>query len=111
MCPAGESVWPEAAILIRFAAPATLIAPDAGKYDVYVNGFSTPGGSTSYGISNFVVPSVDAGNATVTPDPVAVRVGIPVTLTAAWSGLDVTKRWFGVISYAGADSVTLLSVG
>jgi hypothetical protein len=89
----------------------TLLAPDAGTYDVYVNGFATPGGSTSYAISNFVVPPTDAGNATITPDPAAVTVGVPVTLTAAWSGLDATKRWLGVISYAGADSVTLLSVG
>ncbi len=47
----------------------------------------------------------------MTPASVAVTVGTPVTLTAAWSGLDPAKRWFGVISYAGADSVTLFSVG
>jgi subtilisin family serine protease len=86
----------------------TLIAPAAGTYDVYVNGFA--GGTVSYAISNFVVPSADAGNASVSPDPVSVTVGEPVTLTASWAGLDTTKRWFGVISYAGADSVTLLSV-
>jgi len=89
----------------------TLLNPAEGTYDVYVNGFATPGGSTSYAISNFVVPATDAGNATVTPASVAVTVGTPVTLTAAWSGLDPAKRWFGVISYAGADSVTLFSVG
>jgi subtilisin family serine protease len=89
----------------------TLLAPAEGTYDVYVNGFATPGGSTSYAISNFVVPDAAAGNATVTPNPVAVTVGIPVTLSANWTGLDPAKRWFGVISYAGADSVTYFSVG
>jgi Fibronectin type-III domain/Bacterial pre-peptidase C-terminal domain len=89
----------------------TLLAPETGTYDVYVNGFSTPGGSTSYGISNFVVPAADAGNASVTPNPACVTVGVPVTLTAHWSGLDPSKRWLGVISYAGADSTTLLSIG
>ena len=89
----------------------TLPDPAAGTYDVYVNGFATPGGSTSYGISNFVVADTPAGNATVAPDPVAVTVGEPVTLTASWTGLDPAKRWFGVISYAGADSVTYFSVG
>ncbi len=89
----------------------TLIAPADGTYDVYVNGFATPGGSTTYGISNFVVDAVDAGNTTVTPDPAAVTTGVPITLTATWTGLDTAKRWFGVISYAGADSVTVLSVG
>jgi subtilisin family serine protease len=88
----------------------TLSAPAAGTYDVYVNGFATPGGSTAYEISNFVVPPATVGNATVTPDPAPATVGVPVTLTASWTGLDVTKRWFGVISYAGSSSVTYFSV-
>ena len=89
----------------------TLLSPAAGTYDVYVNGFATPGGSTTYAISNFVVPSADAGNAAFTPNPAAVTGGIPLTLTASWSGLDASKRWLGVISYVGTDSTTLLSVG
>jgi subtilisin family serine protease len=89
----------------------TLFDPAAGTYDVYVNGFATPGGSTTYAISNFVVPSADAGNAAVTPNPAPVTGGVPVTLTASWSGLDASKRWLGVISYVGTDSTTLLSVG
>jgi subtilisin family serine protease len=89
----------------------TLRAPAAGTYDVYVNGFATPGGSTSYNISNFVVGSVSAGNATVAPASASVTIGTPTTLTASWTGLDPAKRWLGVINYAGTDSTTLLSVG
>jgi len=89
----------------------TLLAPEAGTYDVYLNGFTTPGGSTTYGLSNFVVPSTSAGNASVTPNPATVTTGVPVTLKASWTGLDASKRWLGVISYTGTDSVTLLSVG
>lgn len=88
----------------------TLTAPAAGTYDVYVNGFATPGGSTAYHLSNFVVPDAAAGNLTVT-DNVAVTVGVPATLTASWSGLDPAKRWFGVVSYANATDVTFVSVG
>jgi subtilisin family serine protease len=89
----------------------TMLAPEDGTYDVYVNGFATPGGSAAYGISNFVVPATDAGNAGVSPNPASVTTGEPIELTAAWTGLDATKRWLGVISYTGTDSVTLLSVG
>ena len=89
----------------------TVMSPAAGTYDVYVNGYATPGGSSAYGLANFVVGADDAGNATVTPDPASATVAVPLTLTAAWTGLDTTKRWLGVISYAGADDVTLLSVG
>jgi Fibronectin type-III domain/Subtilase family/Bacterial pre-peptidase C-terminal domain len=87
----------------------TLLAPAAGTYDVYVNGFATPGGSTTYALSNFVVPTADAGNLTVTD--VAVVTGVPATVQASWAGLDPAKRWLGVISYAGATDVTFFSVG
>jgi hypothetical protein len=89
----------------------TMDNPAEGDYDVYVNGFATPGGSTSYHLANFVVPVGPVGNATVTPDPATVTVGEPTTLTASWTGLDPAKRWFGVITYVGADAVTYFSVG
>ena len=89
----------------------TMLAPAAGTYDVYVNGWATPGGSTTYKLSNFVVGSTSAGNASVSPSPASVTGGTPTTLTASWTGLDVAKRYLGVVSYSGADDVTLLSVG
>jgi hypothetical protein len=89
----------------------TMLSPEAATYDVYVNGFTTPGGSTAYHQSNFVVGPATVGNATVTPNPAAVTSGTPTTLTANWTGLDPAKRWLGLISYVEASDVTLLSVG
>jgi hypothetical protein len=86
----------------------TVVHPEAGTYDVYVNGFA--GATLAYAISNFVVPPTSAGNASVSPDPVAVTVGVPVDLTVSWTGLDLTKRWFGAIEYAGTEDLTLVSV-
>jgi hypothetical protein len=96
----------------------TLVGPAEGTYDVYVNGFTTPGGSTSYQLANFVVGAADLPNSSVTTG-VAVTTGVPVTLTANWTGLDATKRWLGVITYAGqtangpvtSSTVTMLSIG
>jgi hypothetical protein len=91
----------------------TMLDPAEGTYDVYVNGFATPGGSTSYGLSNFVVAPGSAGNLVLTPNPVPppAALGDPATVTGTWSGLDPAKRWFGVISFAGSDVVTFFSVG
>ena len=88
-----------------------MLDPAAGTYDVYVNGFDTPGGSTAYHIANFVVDAASAGNASVTPNPASVTVGVPVTLSANWTGLDPAKRYFGVINYAGTANATYFSVG
>jgi subtilisin family serine protease len=88
----------------------SLIDPADGTYDVYVNGFATPGGSTTYGLANFVVDPASAGNANVTPEPASVTQGEETTLTAHWSGLDPAKRWFGVINYTGTPNHTFFSV-
>jgi subtilisin family serine protease len=89
----------------------TMLAPAEGTYDVFVNGFTTPGGTTSYNLANFVLPAGDAGNASISPNPVPGTVGVPTTLTFSWTGLDPAKRWFGVISFEGSDDVTFASVG
>jgi hypothetical protein len=91
----------------------TLLNPAEGTYDVFVNGFATPGGTTSYGLANFVVADADAGNLTLSPNPVPppAQLGDQSTVTATWSGLDPAKRWFGVISYDGSNTVTFFSVG
>ena len=88
----------------------TLLAPDAGTYKVYVNGFA---GNGAYEIANFVVPTTDAGNLTLSPNPVSApaELGQPSSVTATWTGLDAAKRWFGVISYSGSDVVTYFSAG
>jgi hypothetical protein len=89
----------------------TMLDPAAGTYDVYVNGFSTPGGSTTYALANFVVDAASVGNAAVDPNPASVTQGQPTTLHATWTGLDPAKRWFGVINYVGTTSFTYFSVG
>jgi hypothetical protein len=60
-----------------------------------------------------VVSSADAGNLTLSPNPVPppATLGDPATVTGTWTGLDAAKRWFGVISFAGSDTVTFFSVG
>jgi len=86
----------------------TMIDPAAGTYDVYVNGFA---GDGVYKLSNFVVSSASAGNASVAPNPAPVTQGTPAALTASWTGLDPAMRWFGVINYTTTDVFTLFSVG
>jgi hypothetical protein len=91
----------------------TLLGPAAGTYDVYVNGFTTPGGSTSYGLANFVLAPVDANNLTVSPNPVPppANLGDPSTVTASWTGLNPALRYFGAITYSGSDAITFVSIG
>lgn len=87
----------------------TLTDPEPGTYTAYVNGYDTGGGG-AYSYTQWAVPPVDAGNLTVS-DNVPATLAQPVNLTATWDGLAVTQRWLGVISYAGADETTIVTIG
>jgi len=87
----------------------TLVDPAPGTYTAYVNGYDTGGGG-NYSYTQWAVPGVDAGNPSVS-DNVPATLAVPVDLTATWTGLDATKRWLGVISYAGAPDTTVVTIG
>jgi len=82
---------------------------EAGSYTLVVNGYDTGGGG-GFTFTSYVVPSGPAGNLMVT-DGIAVDLAKPVELVATWSGLDATSRYLGLISYAGADETTIVSIG
>ena len=89
----------------------TLRNPEDGTYVAYVNGFA---GDGNYTWTQWVVGGADAGNLTVTPPSQQVSVGDEVTVNAAWSGLDTTQRWLGVLGWTkdGTEvGSTLVSIG
>jgi subtilisin family serine protease len=91
----------------------TLTAPAAGTYTAYVNGFDTAAGGGVFRFTGWAVPSGPAvpANLTVAPNPASATIGVPLDLTATWSGLDATKRWLGYIEYSGATDRTIVSIG
>jgi len=78
--------------------------PTATSYDVYVDLFAGPNQTVKQ--PSWVL-SGSAGNLAVTPSPTAVTTGQPVTLSAAWSGLDATKRYLARLSYS--DGTTTMA--
>ena len=88
----------------------TILDPTAGHYEAYVNGYATGGGG-AFTHTAWAVTQGAVGNLTVDPAAASATIGEPVTLTAAWSGLDSTKRYLGWIGYAGAPDMTIVSIG
>jgi hypothetical protein len=80
--------------------------PSATSYDVYIDLFAGPDQTVKQ--PSWVLAGA-AGNLTVTPASTAVTAGTPVTLTAAWSGLDATKRYLARLSYS--DGTAPIGVG
>lgn len=92
----------------------TLVRPEEGQYDVYVSSYAAANGSATTGqLYTWVVGSADTGNLTLDREAVDVGAGDRFRLTASWDPdqLDLTQRWFGVISYGPSDDHTFLTLG
>ncbi len=88
----------------------TINRPPAGSYHIFVNGFADAGGGIDSTFTGWVVPRADAGNLTVSPDPVPVQIGKPFSYTAAWTGLSTAQRWFGLVRYPGTGARTYVTI-
>jgi len=82
-------------------ADETVNLATAGTFDVYVVQFALGTGVTEQDVHQFswAVGSAAAGNLTVSPASQAAATGVPVTVTATWSGLTAGVRYLGVVSY------------
>lgn len=76
--------------------------PPAGTYDLYVVLFGAAAGQTSVPVPTYLwnLDGAAKGNLTVTPATAPASAGVPVTLTAAWSGLTAGQRYLGRIAYS-----------
>ncbi len=91
----------------------TLVAPAPGVYHLAIDNWNAPAGDVATGPVHVYTPVADEGNLDVTPSPTSVVSGVPVELTATWSGLEAATRYLGAIGYdfgAGEAGYTLVTV-
>ena len=90
----------------------TLSHPAAGYYVALTDLYSSEA-SVTFPLHTWQLAEAASGNLTVSPESAAVTMAAPTTLTAAWSGLDATKRYLGQVNYLNGTEVagsTLVSV-
>ena len=95
-------------------ATVTLLDPAAGEYAVYVHAAGAGNGSaTTSELCTWVLGRQrDAdGDLSIDTEQSTGRPGAPFRTTVSWDELDPTRRWFGVMRYAGSDRRTLLRIG
>ncbi|HET6532594.1 MAG TPA: S8 family serine peptidase, partial [Actinoplanes sp.] len=83
-----------------------LLSPPAGTYDLYVVLFGAAPGQTSATVPTYLwaLDGTAKGNLTATPASQAVQAGVPVTVTATWSGLTAGQRYLGRISFGDGSA-------
>ncbi|WP_429590647.1 S8 family serine peptidase [Arthrobacter crystallopoietes] len=85
----------------------TLKAPAAGDYEVIGHLWGTSdGAATATGTLNTAALTGDAGNLTVTPDPLELPNGQSGKVTAKWSGLG-SGSWVGLVKFGDSASTAL----
>ncbi|SOC56871.1 S8 family serine peptidase [Ornithinimicrobium cerasi] len=83
-----------------------------GRYYVALDNYSGEPGATAR-VHLWNLGDKAEGNLTVSPASVAVTQGTATTVTAAWNGLDATKRYLGQVNFLEGSTVagsTLVTV-
>lgn len=100
-----------AGVLYAGATPAaneavSVADPVAGDWKVTTNLFASPGNAATAASVEAMVLAGDAGNLTVSPNPLAIENGATGELTASWAGLEA-GNWVGVIRFGTGPSTQL----
>jgi len=89
-------------------AVVTLDRPDAGDYTVYVNSRNAGNDATTTGqLYSWVVPESGGEPLDLTPSAAGAQ---DFRYKASWKGLDPTKRYLGVLTYADSPDNTLVEI-
>lgn len=86
-----------------------IFSPPPGEYMLLVHSRSTESSSSDFTLTRFLVGE-DAGNLTVSPNPIPVTYRQEATVTVSWSGLDPTVPYLGWIGYENTARRTIVSI-
>lgn len=100
-----------AGLLYAGATPAaseavSIADPVAGDWKVTTNLFASPGNAAITASVEAMVLAGDAGNLTISPNPLDIANGASGEVTASWTGLE-PGNWVGLIKYGTGPSTQL----
>lgn len=87
----------------------SLASPAPGTYTILANLYSSTGGTAVKATVDAAVLGANAGNATVTPNPLRLANGKSGSVVLNWTGLE-TGSYIGRVSFGGAGTETFVSV-
>ncbi len=107
----GAPVEVGASATVSASESLTLVEPVPGTYVAAVYPYADPPGGepTGFGFREHLVPSVRLANFSVGPAAATASVGVPLTVTASWSGLTAGQPYLGYVEYADRSG-TLIDI-
>jgi subtilisin family serine protease len=90
-----------------------ILLPMDGTWDVWVHGWSTPGGDSDYDMYSWAISATPGGNLSVDSAPASAAIGTTETVDVSWAGAAAGSWHLGAVSHtgdAGLMGLTLVEV-
>ncbi|MEM7272999.1 MAG: S8 family serine peptidase [Actinomycetota bacterium] len=87
-----------------------IVLPADGTYQIYVHGWSAPGGDSDYLLYTWVVSATPGGNLSVDSAPGSATLGSTENIGVSWSGATEGQWHLGAVSHSGPAGLMGLSL-
>jgi subtilisin family serine protease len=78
-----------------------ILLPADGTWEVYVHGWSAPGGDSDYDMYTWVILAEPGGNMTIDSAPTSATLGATETIDVSWTGATLGEWHLGAVSHTG----------
>lgn len=78
-----------------------ILLPADGTWDVYVHGWSTPGGDSDYDLYTWAVSATPGGNLSIDSAPTSATMGTVGAVDLSWAGATTGQWHLGAVSHTG----------
>lgn len=78
-----------------------ILLPADGTWQVYVHGWSAPGGDSDYDMYTWAVSLTPGGNLTIDAAPTSAMIGATESIDLSWAGATVGEWHLGAVSHTG----------
>ena len=86
-------------------------SPADGTWDVWVHGWSSPGGDSDYDMYTWSISATPGGNLTIDAAPTSATIGATETIDVSWAGATAGEWHLGAVSHIrGVDLIGLTLV-
>jgi subtilisin family serine protease len=87
-----------------------IVLPADGVWELYIHGWSAPGGDSDYDLYSWIVSATPGGNMTVDSAPAAAVVGETHPVNVSWTGATLGEWHVGAVSHSDASGLIGLTL-
>jgi subtilisin family serine protease len=87
-----------------------ILLPGDGTWDVYVHGWSSPGGDSDYDMYTWAISATPGGNLNIDSAPTSATLGATEAIDVSWTGATPGQWHLGAVSHADGGSLLGLTL-